>query len=668
MSRADAIEAFRKAVIEAGLRPGEIVPDGRFHRCGTADRPKGDSGWILLYDDPPAGAYGDWRTGLSKTWSGGNGRELDPGTRKRIKQKIEAEKKARAEEEAARHAKAAEETKRILISCPDADDTTPYLQKKGVHSVPGLKRDGNDLVIPVLDPRDSQPMSLQRIAPDGEKRFLPGGKTRGGYFSIRGIDEGPLYLAEGIATALSIHEASGKTVLCAFNAGNLEAVARMARKRYPRRDIILCADDDRTTGRRTGTNPGIEAAEKAAKAARGRVVKPGLDGDFNDLHQKRGPRAVRRRLGVDGDPLAFPEEVIGGAAGLFADTFAERMESPRHFFFMSYLTCLGAVIGDRVTLASEIRPQPRLYLVLIGQSADDRKSTALHKTADLWRDTVESFSVCHGVGSEVGLQKKILETPNLLLVFDEFKQFASKARIENSALLPCVNTLFESNRYENRTKKSNLSIDGGHLSLLAASTVQTYEALWTSQFIDIGFTNRLFLVPGSGSRRFPIPEKVPEEEKRELRRDIGRILEHANEHRELRITNEGRAIYEDWYKQLEGIHAKRLDTYAARFMILLAVNELKPEIDEEIVRKVLDLMDWQYEVRAQHDPVDAENTTAKMEEKIRRVLKKGPHSERDLKRAVNANRAGLWIYTAALKNLQGAEEVSWDPRQKKWIG
>ncbi len=328
MSGPDPFQAFREAAVEAGLRPGEIIPDGVLRRCGTADRPKGDDGWVVLFDDPPAGAFENWKAGFKKTWSGGNGREPDPETRKRIKQKIEAEKNARVEGEAARHAKAAEETKGILLSCPDADDATPYLLKKGVRSVPGLKRDGTDLVIPVLDPRDSQPMSIQRVDPDGKKRFLPGGKTKGGYFSIRGLDEGPLYIAEGIATALSVHEAAGSTALCAFNAGNLLDVAKMARKRYPQREIILCADDDRTTARKTGTNPGIEAATKAAKAVRGRVVVPGLDGDFNDLHQKRGLRAVKRRLGVDGDPLAFPPGVIGGAAGLFADTFAQRMESP----------------------------------------------------------------------------------------------------------------------------------------------------------------------------------------------------------------------------------------------------------------------------------------------------------------------------------------------------
>ena len=42
---------------------------------------------------------------------------------------------------------------------------------------------------------------------------------------------------------------------------------------------------------------------------------------------------------------------------------------------------------------------------------------------------------------------------------------------------------------------------------------------------------------------------------------------------ELEITPEALALYESWYMNLEqSIHTKRLDTYAMRFMILLAVN------------------------------------------------------------------------------------------------
>jgi hypothetical protein len=103
-----------------------------------------------------------------------------------------------------------------------------------------------------------------------------------------------------------------------------------------------------------------------------------------------------------------------------------------------------------------------------------------------------------------------------------------------------------------------------------------------------------------------------------------------------------------------------------RFMALLAVNELKAEVDEEIVTKAIRLADWQLEVRRLHDPIDAENTTAKIEEKIRRQLRTGPKTERELKQKTNAHRNGLWFFNMAMKNLTNAREMIWDRKVKQW--
>jgi hypothetical protein len=55
-------------------------------------------------------------------------------------------------------------------------------------------------------------------------------------------------ICEGIATALSLHEATGLTVLAAFSAKNLEAVARMVGDRYgetPGFVVVLGEDEKR---------------------------------------------------------------------------------------------------------------------------------------------------------------------------------------------------------------------------------------------------------------------------------------------------------------------------------------------------------------------------------------------------------------------------------------
>lgn len=160
-------------------------------------------------------------------------------------------------------------------------------------------KDGR-LIVPVLN-QSGRIQSLQFILPEKpaegtDKFFLRGGRTGGGFFSLSAGDgkkDGPLLIAEGYATATSLHLATGYACLVAFNAGNLKAVAVMARERYAKREIILCADNDTETQ----GNPGKEAASRAAQAVGGKLaVCPAHEGraaDFNDLHRLRSLEAVR---------------------------------------------------------------------------------------------------------------------------------------------------------------------------------------------------------------------------------------------------------------------------------------------------------------------------------------------------------------------------------------
>lgn len=70
----------------------------------------------------------------------------------------------------------------------------------------------------------------------------------------------------------------------------------------------------------------------------------------------------------------WPQQVMTGAAGIFARTYSNYLETPECFLFIDYLTILGHVISGQITLESELRPQPRLYTVNLGESSDARKS------------------------------------------------------------------------------------------------------------------------------------------------------------------------------------------------------------------------------------------------------------------------------------------------------
>lgn len=366
-------------------------------------------------------------------------------------------------------------------------------------------------------------------------------------------------------------------------------------------------------------------------------------------------------------PLSFPAQIITGAAGYFADVLSDCMEPPRHFFFMAYLVCLGAILSKRITLKTELKPQARLYLVILGESADDRKSTAINKTVDFFQSALTDFQICFGVGSAEGLQRRFLKDSNLLLVYDELKAFVGKAKVDGSVLLPCVCTLFESNRYESHTKDREIILTDACLSILAASTIETYERTWDSAFQDIGMTNRLFIVPGQGKRQHAIPGRVPYPQWDLMRNELRKIINAALITPELDITPEARALYETWYLNLEqSIHTKRLDTYALRFMILLAVNAEKNEVDEAITQDVIHLMNWQLKARRLHDPIDADSAIAKIEEKIRRTLTTGPRTDRDLKRTLHYNRIGTWVFSNAIRNLTNSNEIIFDKKANTW--
>jgi putative DNA primase/helicase len=136
----------------------------------------------------------------------------------------------------------------------------------------------------------------RRIKIERDKEFWPSGMAMGGTFGLIGPvrRDGIMLIAEGYATAASLHEATGQSVAYAFSANNLIKAGKELAKAYPLLRILFCADDDYLTD----GNPGCTAAANAcAEIERSAWIKPifplGADGqdiragkkytDFNDL-------------------------------------------------------------------------------------------------------------------------------------------------------------------------------------------------------------------------------------------------------------------------------------------------------------------------------------------------------------------------------------------------
>lgn len=369
--------------------------------------------------------------------------------------------------------------------------------------------------------------------------------------------------------------------------------------------------------------------------------------------------------------LRVPSTGMVGIGRAFAELYAEYLESPVAFFYFVFLAYFGAVVARKITLDSELRPEPRLYVVLIGESADTRKSTALRKVDELYRSLGPEGNppVLFGIGSAEGLAAELKECPDLILHYDEFKAFVDKAKAEHSVALPMVTSLFERGDYDNRTKGEHVSVRGASVSLVAACTADTYATMFDQRFFAIGLLNRLWLVSDRAMARIAVPRTIPEESLEPIRqrvRELLRSIDQAYVSNGLRpvpyrLTAGALDRFRLWYEARVGsIFERRLDTYAHRLMLLLAATTGKTIIDEETVEAVVTLLHYQLDVRRECDPIDAETAIAGLEEKIRRTLARGAMKGRDLKRRVNYQRAGVWAWNTAVANLIGAGEVERD--------
>jgi putative DNA primase/helicase len=312
MTAAVNAEALSK-LRSVGLLMDSIVWDGTLHRVPVADKPRGRDGAYIAHADTPISIWWmNWRSGESGTWTAKTRDSFTPAEREALKQRMEANRKAREAEETCRHAEAAEKAGRIYDAATECVEH-PYLTAKGVKPAPGLKvtPDGR-MVVPLRD-EAGKLVSLQFIDADGGKRFLTGGRKKGCFFSIGGKNSGkPLLIAEGLATGLSLYECVVNPCLVAFDAGNLLHVAGLARRLYPTREIILCADNDVSGG--DSANVGVEKAAAAALAVNGLLAVPNLKNggkcDWNDLHKLLGAGEVRTQI-----TAARKAEEAGEAAG-----------------------------------------------------------------------------------------------------------------------------------------------------------------------------------------------------------------------------------------------------------------------------------------------------------------------------------------------------------------
>ncbi len=272
-TNAEAFRAFVKEVTGFDPGPIQLTPQvKKYRRFSTSTDPHDRSGAYYFHGED--GRVCNFR--VSKEWIHWLAdREFTEAELEAIEERKRAEL-AQAEEIselAVKKLRSYYGRLKFKVSDPQ---THPYLEKKDIRA-PNLFVDKGSLIIPLYD-KKNELANLQMMDPRKEKSklFFTGAFVPAELHFIFGEIVDKVIIAEGFATAATLHEATGWPAVMAVTVHKLNAVTQLIRKRYPNAEIIIGADDDVAEA---SDHIGERYALAAAKRWGAKVSLPTFDRD-----------------------------------------------------------------------------------------------------------------------------------------------------------------------------------------------------------------------------------------------------------------------------------------------------------------------------------------------------------------------------------------------------
>ncbi|KVD31042.1 VapE domain-containing protein [Burkholderia ubonensis] len=251
MSSLDQIRA-QLAAADHPLPAGHPIADGKHHRYGPRKKY-----WYQLREVVSKGAV----IGYSGTFGHFSGD--DPGTERfrwdgaPLSDEVLAETRRR--QEAIEREQAERDARKAKLAANRAHDqwgranergSSAYLDRKKI-TPEGVRFDEDGtMFVPMFQYGDDEPrlVGLQKITPDGAKRFNKGMQKKGAAYLLGDIaaDDRMVLVAEGYATGRSIRMATREAFALSvcFDAGGILPAVQHLRAAHPDVHILVCADDD----------------------------------------------------------------------------------------------------------------------------------------------------------------------------------------------------------------------------------------------------------------------------------------------------------------------------------------------------------------------------------------------------------------------------------------
>lgn len=341
--------------------------------------------------------------------------------------------------------------------------------------------------------------------------------------------------------------------------------------------------------------------------------------------------------------------------------------SPDYHRFMGFST-MAAILKNRVWLPwGDTRLYPNLWIILLGASTVDHKSTAIMISKRLL-DRYDSKLLYPNEFSYERLVMMLSKRPCGAFYFSEFKTLLGLLnRDYMQGARGLLADLYDAPyKYERELAKDTYTIDHPAFNVSAASTLAWFTDKLKDEDVEGGLLIRFLMI--LAVRRGPSKPRPPmaDAEKRDEMYGWFKIFETISG--PCYLTKAAELIHDEWYEKMRlrgqsgggrfSAFAGRLQGYLVKFSILIEINQTqKLKISGESMTEAVAAADWLYKHMSQIEREEIVTGKPNKDiQKIRRAIRNnnGKITRRDLIRTTHLSKYEL---NSAIDTMEEQETI-----------
>lgn len=247
-------------------------------------------------------------------------------------------------------------------------------------------------------------------------------------------------------------------------------------------------------------------------------------------------------------------------------------ESPRQFHFWAGISTLSSALGRRCWFSKGFFPlYPNQYVVLIGESALCRKTTAIKLATELLGYTQieivrEKLTVGYLYRHLAGFNtNKKSDESSIVLYIPELSTCLGRDA-HQSGLIATLTSIYDCPPItEYRTKTAGIDIiHNPSINMIGATTLDWMSSSLPGESIEGGFTSRIIFVVGSSpAKRIALPV-LNEEAVRLKQLLIKDLIWISNIQGQFYLAERSEKIYVEWYEAMKEPEDNRLRPFFGR--------------------------------------------------------------------------------------------------------